>query len=571
MNLPGWTPINNSAQFENVSKLCPAPWRYTSPEDLQLISSWGFFTVYDGGGYVADLGYSKDTAGPLISSLRQKGWIDRHTRAVLLEFTIYNPYTGYLSISTYYYEILPTGYGNTFPRIDTVLLTSTESGLYQFYLFCQLFYIMLVFLFIIKQLYRMFRQRRAYFRNVWNVIEILQLISSSLVVAFYVIKSKLILKRISTLKENPFVPVSFQDVIIWNEAENVALAFAVFIATLKLLRMIRFNPHVIILLQSFRVSRELLVSYSVLFVVIFISYAQLGRVALGSNMYRYSTFVRTLAAELLMCLGGDMQFRELQGIDRVLGPFFSVTFVSLMSFIFVNFFVAILNESYEDARENTDRESEEFEMADFIMEQLAGMLGFGRKHSEQENKDKEITAKGSLPLTKSSLTSDIKPQQKSGELSKMAEHSPVSRHKMIRPRRNNKPLEDNLKNESRKPKEKQVVIDIECESKENEEHILQKLDSLTATIAKDAIREDVELLCFIWLLSDEKRRVPKRTTVLQIDAGENSSTSSIACISLNSDNTYEQCGAFQNEAAHGSADHLGSQKKSQPSGSIRCW
>lgn len=542
-----------------MSKLCPAPWRYNSAEDLQLIASRGVFTVYSGGGYVADLGYSKDTASPLISGLRQKGWIDRQTRAVLVEFTIYNPYTGYLSIVTYYYEMLPTGYGITFPKIDTVLLTSTESGLYQFYLICQILYIILVFFFFLHELYKMYRQRCAYFRNAWNLIEIVQLISSSLVVTFYVIKSKIILNRISKLKENPFVIVSFQTVVIWNEAENVALAVAIFIATLKLLRMIRFNPHVIMLLKSFRVSRELLVSYSVLFVVIFISYAQLGRVVLGNNMYRYSTFLRTLAAELLMCLGGNMQFHELQGIDRVLGPFFSFSFVSLMSFIFVNFFVAILNDSYEDAKENTDRESEEFEMADFIMEKLMGMLGFGKKQSSEDDKNKEITEKDSLPPTEKSLTSDITPQPKSGELNKMAQND------QIRSRRNKEPHKDKLKNESMKPRNEHVALDIEYKSQAKEEPILQKLDSLTASIAKDDVREDVELLCLIWLLSDEDNRVPSQTTVQQSEDDKNSIASTTSRISLNSDNTYDHQRATQNEMEHGSGP------RSPPIGSIRCW
>ena len=548
-----------------MSKLCPAPWRYASPEDLQLIPSRGVFTVYSGGGYVADLGYSKDTASPLISGLRQKGWIDRQTRAVLVEFAIYNPYTGYLIIVTYYYEMLPTGYGITFPRIDTVLLTSTESGLYQFYLICQILYIILVFFFFLQELYKMYRQRCAYFRNAWNLIEILQLISSSLVVTFYVIKSKIILNRISKLKENPFVIVSFQTVVIWNEAENVALAVAIFIATLKLLRMIRFNPHVIMLLQSFRVSRELLVSYSVLFVVIFISYAQLGRMALGNNMYRYSTFLRALAAELLMCLGGNMQFRELQGIDRVLGPFFSFSFVSLMSFIFVNFFVAILNDSYDDAKENTDRESEDFEMADFIMEKLVGMLGFGKKQSSQDDKDKEITEKVSLPSTEKSPTSDIRPQRKSGELNKMAETCPVTRYDKIRPRRKKKLHKDKRKKDNRKQINEQMALDIEYESQAYEEPILQKLDSLTVSIAKDDVREDVELLYLIWLLSDEDDRVPSQTTVQQSEADKNSLASAISRISLNSDKTYEQQRPTQHEMEHGS------DSRSPPIASIRCW
>lgn len=554
LNLPGWIPINVTAQFTNVSELCPAPWRYSPSQDFQLLPNWGFFNTYGGGGYVADLGYGKDTAVLMISNLRENGWIDRYTRAVLLEFTIYNPFTGYLSISTYYYEILPTGYGNAFPRIDTILLTSTESGLYQFYLICQLLFIILVFVSICQEVYKVYRQRCAYFRSVWNLIEILQLVFSSLVVTLYVFKSKIILKNVSKLKQNPFVNVSFQDVITWHEAENAALAFTVFVATLKLLRMIRFNPHVIMLVQSFRVSRDLLISYSALFFVIFVSYGQLGRLTLGNNMFRYSTFLRSLAAELLMCLGGNMEIEESRGVNRVLGPFFAFTFVSVNSFIFVNFFVAILNDSYEEAKEDTDRDSEEFEMGGFIMGQLAGMLGFRKKASDQEHTEENME-RSSLSSTKSPCTEEAKPPsatpKKLSETSTVIQHEKELSPQMQLPDKKIKsPLKDKLRKSLKVKDEQDKQMDMEvgsASSANEEERILQRLDSLTSSIEKDHVREDVELLCFIWLLSDEENRASRRRPTPQSETSENSSATSISHFSSNADTSDEQWGALEDE------------------------
>lgn len=531
-----------------MSDHCPAAWRYSAPKDLHLPPSWGFFDAYGSGGYVADLGYSKETATPILSSLRRKGWIDHYTRAVLLEFTIYNPYTGYLSIATYYYEILPTGYGNTFSRIDTVLLTSTESGLYQFYLICQLLFIILVFVSCLQEVYKVYRQRCAYFRNVWNFIEILQLAFSSMVVIFYVLKSKLILKKVLKLKQNPFLNVSFHDVITWNNAENAVLALTVFIATLKILPMIRFNPHVILLLQSLRSSRELLLSFSVLFFVIFVSYAQLSRLAFGGNVYQYSSFLRSLAAELLMCLGGSMHLEELRGANRYLGPFFSFTFVSLMSFIVVNFFVAILNDSYEYAKEDIDKNSDEFELGDFIVGQLVGMLGFGKKASDQEQKEEETVERSTLSSTNSSRTLEAKSLKKppSATLEKLPETSPVNWHKKeLAPeaqhlnKETKSPPKDKLTKKRRlkslkaRNEKQKLATNIEYPSNAHEEQVLEKLDALTTSIEKDSIREDVELLCFIWLLADEENRASSRKPTLQSEASETYSATSTSHYSSN--------------------------------------
>ena len=53
-----------------------------------------------------------------------------------------------------------------------------------------------------------------------------------------------------------------------------------------------------------------------------------------------------------------------------------------MSFIFMHFFVAILNNSFEDIKSNTDEQSKEFEMADFIVERMCDMLGISKQGND---------------------------------------------------------------------------------------------------------------------------------------------------------------------------------------------
>ena len=517
LNLPGWQPFSGSVQWANLSDLCPAPWRYVP--SVQESPSWGLFHVYDGGGYVANLGYTNDTARPIISNLREFGWIDRQTRAILLQFSIYNANTGYLSIATYYFEILPTGYGNPFSTIDTLVLTSTQTGFYQFYLICQLLFIIMVFLFVLKEVYKIYRKRCAYFRNVWNWVEILQILFSFLVVVFYVIKSKKVLNSAIKVKENPFVSVSFGDAISWNHAENAVLAIAVFIVTVKLLRMIRFNPHISILMSSFRVSRRLLFSYSIIFTIIFLSYAQFGLLAFGSDIQRYSTFQRILYSEFLMCLGGKMDLAELKRANRVIGPLFGFSFNMLMAFIFLNFFVAILNDSYEDVKENTDKQSKEYEMADFILDRLTKLLGF-KNRSQEERTDiiHSVGASGDddlklLEETGSNITEKASfPTLAiySNRLRRIARRKQVQNSKL---RQKNK-TERNLRKvgfeegklagaESSNEilhKENLVVASIVDLYSLVQEQTFERIDEFTTKIATDDVRQDIELLSLIRFL-----------------------------------------------------------------------
>ena len=100
--------------------MCPRPWRYSSAQELNNYPSWAQHHLYDGGGYVLDLGYDRPTAMRMMEDVKDKNWIDRRTRAVLLEFQVMNLNSNLMSIVTYYYEVLPFGFGQTWEQIDTM-------------------------------------------------------------------------------------------------------------------------------------------------------------------------------------------------------------------------------------------------------------------------------------------------------------------------------------------------------------------------------------------------------------------------------------------------------------------
>ena len=126
-------------------------------------------------------------------------------------------------------------------------------------------------------------------------VEILRIFFWVLVVVFYIIKSKLILKLVAIVKENPFATVSFGEAVTWSHTVTTVLAIAAFLTTLKLLHITRFNLHVSTMMSSFHVSKSLLLFYSVIFVIIFVSYAQLGKLTLGDHIHGHSSVYNALS------------------------------------------------------------------------------------------------------------------------------------------------------------------------------------------------------------------------------------------------------------------------------------
>ena len=50
-------------------------------------------STYSGGGFIADLGYDLETAQLVLEGLQYNNWIDRRTRALFVEFMLYEPTT----------------------------------------------------------------------------------------------------------------------------------------------------------------------------------------------------------------------------------------------------------------------------------------------------------------------------------------------------------------------------------------------------------------------------------------------------------------------------------------------
>jgi hypothetical protein len=65
-------------------------WFYTVEPDPTTISYSGWISSYPSDGFVINLGETKDDTIAILEDLKQNLWIDIFTRAVMIDFTVYN-------------------------------------------------------------------------------------------------------------------------------------------------------------------------------------------------------------------------------------------------------------------------------------------------------------------------------------------------------------------------------------------------------------------------------------------------------------------------------------------------
>ena len=355
---PAWKPTDNSSSHEELLRLCPKPWRYQNPGESDTVPKWGQFSFYPGGGFVADLGYENATGFSIIENLKTNDWLDRKTRAVILEFSAFNPSLNVLGTATYFYEVEASGHTAAFKRIDVLSLHSTQTAVKQFYMICLLLFIIFVLLYLGREGYKLYKWGFRYFKSFWNWLELCQIFFSVLAIIMSVVQSEKMSSAIRKLQENVYGNVSFQEALVWRELENVALGLLVFIVSVKLLRLIRFNKHVAVFSITLKNSARHLASLTVILLTLFIGFLHFGILIFGAGFERYSSVLKDIYFQLELTLGRvkARPINQLELTNKTFGRVFAAMLLLSTTILMVNFFIVILNDALAEAK-NTAKES----------------------------------------------------------------------------------------------------------------------------------------------------------------------------------------------------------------------
>ena len=400
---PGWLPVDNSTkkhELIELMRLCPKPWRYQTPDEANTVTKWGQFSSYPGGGFVADLGYTNSTSLGVIEALHKYGWLDVQTRSVILAFSAFNPPTNLLVIVTYFYEAQPSGFKAASERIKTISLYSTETGSSHFYLLCTLIFILFVLFFMGRVSYNLYKQKLSFFKLFWNWVNVFEVVFALIAVVMNIIRSSKAVSTIRKMKVNIYASVNFQGVSILSEIENAVLGVLVFLVTLKLLRLIRYNTHVAIFSRTFKMYSAVLPSISMVFTILFVAFMHLGVLAFGAGSERYSSLLKATYFQLELILGRvkARPIHQLSEANRTFGRTFSCLILLCLTILLMNFFIVTLNDALAKAKSSVIPSG----LHDLLDEKRSNSEGRNAKFFDVVSKSiKEISTRGKRSIRNS--------------------------------------------------------------------------------------------------------------------------------------------------------------------------
>ncbi|XP_071814843.1 polycystin family receptor for egg jelly-like isoform X3 [Apostichopus japonicus] len=373
-------------------------WAYQDWIKLKSIPYPGYQAMYDGGGYIAQLGKTPRESWRVTRYLKENKWIDQYTRAVFIEFVVYNPAVNLFCASFLIMEFLPQGGASSYVYFIPMKLDRYHSSVAYFILAGEIVYLCFILYFLFREFYNIRKERAAYFKSMWNILEVCTISLALLGLFCYVYQMILSRDLLVQYRDQPNQFLNFQYVSTWAEFHNWFVSGVLFIATLKFLRLLRFNRRLQLLALTFKGSGKEITAYTVVFGIVFMAYASAAYNLFQVGLWDFSTLVRTVES-LFATIMGKFDFYEMNRYQPIFGPLFFFSFVMIMIFILMSMFLSIINAAFKKVRIDNEMEGNELEMVNFIMSRFLTWTGFSKRRVEKGVKAKTKYIEGIDPVT----------------------------------------------------------------------------------------------------------------------------------------------------------------------------
>ena len=159
--------------------------------------------------------------------------------------------------------------------------------------------------------------------------------------------------------------VGFDSVLTSSYYFLVFLGFAIFIAHLELLYILRYNEAICLFTLTIRRASSQLVSMALMGGVILLAFAFAMTIFFGSLLKEYAWFTQTIVT-LAQASLNSYDFYSIRSAFGLPGALLLMLFLLFISVIAMNFFITIINIHLEETSDDTDARQEESEVIDHL-------------------------------------------------------------------------------------------------------------------------------------------------------------------------------------------------------------
>ncbi|NXG55348.1 PK1L2 protein, partial [Hemiprocne comata] len=370
----------NTLVFNNSSDLSSA-WQYQSQLKLRGQPSWGKLAIYRGGGYVIHLGTDPKNASRILQYLFNNVWLDTFTRAVFVEFTVYNANVNLFCIINLMFETNALGAFFTSAELQSVRLYPYTNSLHIFVVAAEIIYFLFIVYYMIVQGKLMKTLRWRYFHSKWNLLEIAIILISWSALSVFVKRTILGTRDISYYQEHKEDCVSFNETARADAVLGYLIAFLVLLSTVKLWHLLRLNPKLNMITSTLRRAWGDISGFITVITIMFLAYSIAANLIFGWKLYSYKTLFDS--AETMVSLQlGIFNYEEVLDYNPILGSFLIGSCIIFMTFVVLNLFISVILVAFSEEQKHYQA-SEEEEIVDLMLMKLFSFFGIKCQKEEK--------------------------------------------------------------------------------------------------------------------------------------------------------------------------------------------
>ncbi|XP_026000938.1 polycystic kidney disease protein 1-like 2 isoform X3 [Astatotilapia calliptera] len=373
---PGW----NTSVGNNISASISSPWTYQTHSQLRAYPVWGELALYRGGGFSVELGPDLQTATSTLDYLFNNMWFDVYTRAIFVEFTVYNANVNLLCIVTLLLESPAVGAFQLNSEMQSVHLYLPGDGLHICIMTAEIIYMLFILYYMFNQGKLMKQQRWLYFKNKWNLLELSIILLSWSAVAAFIQRTLITNRDIAYYQNHNDKFVSFYQTGTSESLFQYLMAFLVLLATVKLWHLLRLNPKMNMITAALQRAWTSISGLLLIIVIMLLAYSIACNVIYGWNLSSYKTFMDALMTLIGLQIG-IFNYDEVLASNPVLGGLLIGSCIVFVTFVVLNLLLSVILMAFNQ-EQKYHKPSEEEEIVDLMLMKIYSLFGIKRKHAK---------------------------------------------------------------------------------------------------------------------------------------------------------------------------------------------
>ncbi|KAK9981572.1 hypothetical protein ABG768_001099 [Culter alburnus] len=369
---------------------------------------WGQVSVYSSAGFVQDLSRKMQDSRALVKQLNTHQWLDPLTRALFVEFPLYNINTDLLAVFSFLLEFPVSERAQLSLDLKTCSLHMLSHGM-DLPLFLTILLLVFMIYFSVREGMVVWKQGLGYFLRLWNLASVCSLLLAICVASLHLSRSVLSARQWGSFLQQRDKFIDFFPLAQQNQVLTQLSAALLFLLVLKASHQLRFMREWGVFGRTLRRSFWELLTVAVALLVFLLAYSHTGHLLFHSVLEGYGT-VSSTCLKLLGSSGrGLLSWR----LDTGSSPCSASCFIFHISFTLLRLvllwlLISALLRNYRRARAELYRPAvdlQDYEMVELFLRRLKMWMGLSRA---KEFRHKVRFEGMELPPSRSSSTSDCK-------------------------------------------------------------------------------------------------------------------------------------------------------------------